>query len=77
MLPCGRLELALRIANQGLGKALGAPDKVEAETALGAEEVVVDATLIAVIGADNFRAVVSLTDTKRHLAAIGTVGTNG
>ena len=77
VLPGGRLQLALRVAHQRLGQPLGAFDKVEAETALGAEKVAVDAALVAVVGADNLRAIVRLPHAQRHLAAVGAMRADG
>ena len=77
MFPGRGFQLAFGIAHQRLGQALGAVDKVEAEAALGAEKVAVDAALVAVVGADNLRAVVGLAHAQRHLAAVGAMRANG
>ena len=77
VLPGGGLELACGVADERLGEALGAFDKVETEAALGAEEVAVDAALVAVVGADDFGAVVGLAHAERDLAAVGAMGADG
>ena len=69
-LPCG-------IADQRLGEAFGAVDKIEAEAALGAEKVAVDAALVAVVGADDLRAVVGLAHAESDLAAVGAMRADG
>jgi hypothetical protein len=77
VLPCGFNELAFGVADQRFGKAIGALNKVEAEAAFGAEKVAVDAAFVAVVGADNLRAVVGLANAQRDLAAVGAVRANG
>ena len=77
MFPCGGLELACGVADEGLREAVGAVDEVEAEAALGAEEIAVDAALVAIVGANDFRAVVGLAHAERDLAAVGAVCADG
>ena len=77
VLPRGRFELAGRIANQRLRQAVGALDKVETEAALGAEEVVIDAALVAIVGANDFGAVVGGADAEGDFAAVGAVRADG
>ncbi len=77
MFPGGRLELASRIADQRLGEALGILDEVEAEAALGAEEIAVDAALVAIVGAHDLGAFVGLAHAERDLAAVGAMGADG
>src|SRR4051794_5203459 len=54
-LPACRCELAI-FADKRPGNALGAADKIKSITALDAEEVAVDAALIAVVTAHDFHA---------------------
>ncbi len=77
MLPCGGLELALRISDERLRKPVGALDEVESEAALGAKEIAVDAALVAIVGANDLGAVVGLAHAERDFAAVGAVGANG
>ena len=77
VLPCGGLELALRVADERLRQAVGALDEVEAEAALGAEKVAVDAALVAIVGANNLGAVVGLAHAESDLAAVGAMGADG
>ena len=51
--PAGGLELSIA-ADQRLADALGIRREVVSEAALGAEELAVDARVIAIIGAQNF-----------------------
>ena len=69
------LPSALRTS--GLRQPLGALDKVEAEAALGAEKIAVDAALVAIVGADNLRSVVGLAHAERDLAAVGAMRADG
>ena len=77
VLPGGGFELACAVADERLREAIGALDEVEAEAALGAEEVAVDAALVAVVGADDLGAVVGLAHAERDFAAVGAVGADG
>ena len=77
VLPCGGFELALRVADERLREAVGALNEVEAETAFGAEEVAVDAALVAIVGANDLRAVVGLAHAERDFAAVGAMGADG
>ena len=77
VLPCGGFELALRVADERLREAIGALDEVEAEAALGAEEVAVDAALVAIVGANDLRAVVRLAHAESDLAAVGAMRADG
>jgi len=77
MVPGGGFELAGRVADEGLGKAGGAFDKVEAKAALGAEEVAVDAAFVAIVGADDLRSIVGRAHAESHFAAVGAVRADG
>jgi hypothetical protein len=54
VLPRGGFELAGGVAHQRLRQAVGALDEIETEAALGAEEIAIDAALVAIVGADDF-----------------------
>ena len=75
--PGGGFELAVCVADERLRKAVGAVNEVEAEAALGAEEVAVDAALVAVVGANDLRAVVGLAHAQGNLAAVSAMGADG
>ncbi len=77
VLPRGGFELALRVADERLREAVGALDEVEAETALGAEKVAVDAALVAIVGANDRGAVVGLAHAERNFAAVGAMRADG
>ncbi len=77
MLPGDGFELTLGVADERLGEPFGALDEVEAEAAFCAEEVAVDAALVAVVGANDFRAVVGLPNAEGDLAAVAAVGADG
>ncbi len=77
MLPSGWFELALRIANERLREAIGALNVVEAKAALGAEKVAVDAAFVAIVGANDLRAVIRLAHAESDLAAVGAMCADG
>src|SRR4029077_16111692 len=77
MFPGGGLKLAQRITDERLGESLGAVNEVESKATLGAEEVTVDSAFVAIVGANNFRAVVGLSNSQCHFASVGAVRANG
>ena len=68
---------AVGLANERCGDAVFVVGEVEGVTALVAEEVAVDAGLVAVVAADDLGAVNDGADAEGGLAAIATVGADG
>src|SRR5579875_3150056 len=77
LFPAHRRQLAIRLAHQRLGQAVFAIRKVEGVAALDAEEVAVDAALVAVIAANDFHARIVAAQAQRGLAAVAAVGADG
>ena len=77
MLPCGGLEFTGRVADKRLRQAVGAVDKIESEAALGAQEVAVDTALVAIVGANNLRAIVGRAHAESDFATVGAVRADG
>ena len=73
----GGLEFALSVAHERLVQSFGAFNEIETEAALGAEEVAVDPALVAIVGANNLRAVVGLADAQGDFAAVAAMGADG
>ena len=65
------------MADEGGGDALVGVGEVEGVTALVAEEVAVDAGLVAVVAAEDFGAVGDGADAEGGLAAVAAVGADG
>ncbi len=62
---------------RGLVSRSGLLDKVESEAAFGAEKIAVDAALVAIVGANNLRAVVGLAHAQRHFASVAAMRADG
>ena len=75
--PGGGLQLAIGVADERGDEPVGLVDVVEAEAALGAEEIAVDAAFVAVVAANDFGAVVVLAHAEGDFAAIAAVGADG
>src|SRR5262249_53113140 len=65
------------LADQRLAQSVFVGGEVEGVGSLDAEEVAVDAALIAIVAADDLHAVVGAAHAERGLAAIGTVRAGG
>ena len=65
------------LRTSGCVEAVRTFDEVEAEAALGAEKIAVDAALVAIVGANDLRAVVGLAHAERDLAAVGAMRADG
>ena len=70
-------ELAVGLADERLGEAVFVIGEVEGVAALVAEEVAVDAALVAVVAADNLDAVVGGAHAEGGLAAVAAVRADG
>ena len=77
LLPGRGGEAAVGLADERLGETVRMIRKVECVTALDAEEVLIDAALVAVVAAHDLHAVVGTAHTERGLAAVSAVGANG
>src|SRR5438876_11571855 len=71
MFPRCQLQFSCGVAHEGFVEALRALDKIKAKATLGAQEIAVDAALVAIIGANDFSAVIGLTDAESDFAAVG------
>ncbi len=76
-LPGDGLELAVGLAEERLGDAVFVVGEVEGVTALVAEEVAVDAGLVAVVAADDLAAVGGAANAEGGLAAVAAVRADG
>ena len=77
LLPTDFGELAVRLAQQRLGQPVGVVGKVEGVASLDAQEVAVDAALVAVVAAQNLRAVIDAAHAQGGLASVAAVGADG
>ena len=77
LLPTDFGELAVRLAQQRLGQAVGVVGKVKGVASLDAQEVAVDAALVAVVAAQNLRAVIDAAHAQGGLASVPAVGADG
>src|SRR5580704_4106765 len=70
-------ELAVGLAHEGLGQTVGVVGKIEGVTALDAQEVAVDAALVAVVAANNLGAAVDAAHAQSGFASVTAVGADG
>ncbi len=77
LLPAHFRELAVRLAHQRLGQPVGVVGKVEGVASLDAQKVAVDAALVAVVAAQDLRAVIDAAHAQRGLASVRAVGADG
>ncbi len=77
LLPTDFGEFAVWLADERLGQAVGVVGKVEGVAALDAQEVAVDAALVAVVAAENLRAVVDAAHAQGGFASVTAVGADG
>ena len=76
-LPANLGQLAIGLANEGLGQPFGVVGKVEGVAALDAEEISVDPALVAVVAANDLHAFVGAAHAECGLAAVAAVGADG
>ncbi len=77
LLPTHFSKLAVRLAQQRLGQAVGMVGKIEGIASLDAEKVAVDAALVAVVAAQDLRAVIHAAHAQGGLASVSAVGADG
>ena len=77
LFPGDGLEFSICLPNQGRREALDVVGEVEGVATLIAEEVAVDAGLVAVVATDNFRAFGDRADAEGGLASIAAMGADG
>src|SRR5579883_331383 len=75
--PGGFFELAIGLADERFGQAFRAVGKVKGIAALDAEEVAVDAALVAVVSAHNFHSVIGTAGAQSGLAAVAAMRADG
>src|SRR5574341_1086254 len=74
--PGGGLQMAV-LADERLAETVIVLDEVESVAAFDAEEVAVDAALVAVVAANDLKALGRAAHAERSLAAVATMGADG
>ena len=77
LLPTDFGKLAVCLAQQRLGQAVGVVGKIEGVASLDAQEVAIDAALVAVVAAQDLRAVINAAHAQGGLASVSAVGADG
>src|SRR6516165_10839250 len=76
LIPCRRNELAVAL-DQRTGDAPFMVGKVECIPPLDAQEIAVDAALVAIVAAHNLHSRIAAANAERRLAAVSTMRANG